>query len=73
MCVRSFVHQKSLEVHQMISDPIVDEIRRYRNEHAEKYGNDLQRIVKAFKEKERSSKHELLNPGPKLLSKKAKN
>ena len=56
----------------MINDPIVDEIRRLRNEHAAEYDNDLQRIVKAFKEKERESKHELLNPGPKLLLKQAK-
>ena len=31
----------------MINDPIVEEIRRYRKEHAERYGNDLNRIVEA--------------------------
>ena len=51
----------------MIEDPIVEEIRRYRKEHAAKYGNDLKRIVKALREKERKSKHKLLNPGPKTL------
>lgn len=50
----------------MIEDPIVDEIRRYRKEHAGKYGNDLKRIVEALKKRERESKRELLNPGPKL-------
>ena len=51
----------------MIEDPIVEEIRRYRNEHAALYGNDLKRIVQALKEKERRSKHTLLNPGPKRI------
>ncbi len=56
----------------MIEDPIVEEIRRYRKEHAAQYGNDLKRIVKALREKERCSKHRLLNPGPKVLLKQAK-
>jgi len=55
----------------MTEDPIVEEIRRYRKEHAARYGNDLNRIVEALREKERESKHELLNPGPKPLLKKA--
>lgn len=54
----------------MIEDPIVEEICRYRKEHAAKYGNDLKRILEALQEKERSSKHTLLNPGPKKLLKK---
>jgi hypothetical protein len=53
----------------MIDDPIVEEIRRHRKEHAAQYGNDLNRIVAALREKERESKHVLLNPGPKLLLK----
>lgn len=56
----------------MIEDPIVGEIRRYRKEHAAQYGNDLKRIVEALREKERCSKHRLLNPGPKVLLKQAK-
>ncbi len=48
----------------MIEDPIVDEVRRYRKEHAEKYGNDLKRIVEALRKRERESKRKLLNPGP---------
>lgn len=55
----------------MIDDPIVEEIRRYRKEHAAKYGNDLNRIVEALREKERTSKHVKLNPGPKVLIRKA--
>ncbi len=53
----------------MIEDPIVEEVRRYRKAHAAKYGNDLNRIVRALREKEHTSKHVQLNPGPKLLLK----
>ena len=55
----------------MINDPIVEEIRRYRQEHAALYGNDLSRIVEALRKKESESEHVKLNPGPKLLLKKA--
>ncbi len=51
----------------MVEDPIVEEIRRYRKEHAALYGNDLKRIVEAIREKERVSKHTLLDPGSKVL------
>ncbi|MDM8517233.1 hypothetical protein QUF76_13610 [Desulfobacterales bacterium HSG16] len=50
----------------MIEDPIVEEVRKYRKMHAEKYGNDLKRIVEALRKRERESKRKLLNPGPKL-------
>jgi len=40
----------------MINDPIVEEIRRYRESHAEKYGNDLHKICEALRQKERKSK-----------------
>jgi hypothetical protein len=54
----------------MINDPIVEEVRRYRQEHAALYGNNLSRIVEALRKKERDSNHIKLNPGPKLLLKK---
>ena len=54
----------------MIDDPIVEEIRRFRKEHAAKYGNNLQRIVEALREKERLSDRVRLNPGPKRLAEK---
>ncbi len=54
----------------MIDDSIVEEIRRFRKEHAAQYGNDLKRIVEALREKERLSKHTFLNPRPKKLLKK---
>ena len=37
----------------MIDDPIVEEIGRFCKEYAAKYGNNLQRIVEALREKER--------------------
>ena len=54
----------------MIEDSIVEEVRRYRKEHAAQYGNDLKRIVEALREKERLSKNTLLNPGPRMILKK---
>ncbi len=50
----------------MIEDPIVEEVRMHRKKHAQKYGNDLKRIVDALRKRERDSKRKLLNPGPKL-------
>ena len=38
----------------MINDPIVEEVRRYRREHAALYGNDLNRIVEALRKKSAS-------------------
>ena len=57
----------------MIEDPIVEEVRKYRQEHAAKYGNNLERIIEAFRKKEYESKHKLLNPGPKLIFNKKEN
>lgn len=54
----------------MIDDPIVEEMRTYRKEHASAYGYDLRRIVAALREREAQSKRPVLNPGPKYLPKK---
>jgi len=54
----------------MMKDPIVEEVRRFREEHAARYGNDLKEIVKALREKENRSGHVQLNPGPKRLLEK---
>lgn len=64
--VPNYAHLKNLEGYPMIEDPIVEEVRKYRKEHAAQYGNDLRRIVDALREKERQSSRKLLNPGPKL-------
>lgn len=53
----------------MIEDYIVEEVRRFRKEHAGQYGNDLKRIVAALRQKEADSDHEQLNPGPKKILK----
>jgi len=53
----------------MINDPIVEEVRHFRQLHTEKYGHNLKRIVSALREKEQVSKRPLLNPGPKQLIK----
>ena len=51
----------------MIQDQIVQEIRKYRKKHAEKYGNDLNKIFNALKEQEKESKRKLINLEPKLI------
>ena len=45
----------------MKSDPIVEEIRAYRTAHAAKYGNNLDRIFVAIKEREKQHAHKLVN------------
>ena len=51
----------------MVEDPIVEEIRRYRMEHAAQYGNDLKRIVEAYQELERTSGREYVNFEPRRV------
>ncbi len=52
----------------MFDDPIVEEIRRYRKEHAAKYGNDVHRIFEALRENQKKSRRKVVNFGPKRLS-----
>ncbi|WP_169315567.1 hypothetical protein [Thiocystis violascens] len=54
----------------MTKDPIVDEVRKYREEHVAAYGHDIKRIAAALREREVKSQRPLLNPGPKYLLKK---
>jgi len=51
----------------MMDDPIVEEVRRYRLQHAEQFGHDLERIVEDLRKKERLSSHPRLDPGPKRI------
>ena len=51
----------------MIEDQIVAEIRRFRNEHAEKYGHDLKRICNALREFEKTSGRKVVHRNPKRL------
>lgn len=53
----------------MFEDPIVEEIRGYRKQHAERYGNDLDKIFEALKKVEKESGKNFVNFGPKLLLK----
>jgi len=51
----------------MIEDPIVAEVRKYREQHAATYGYDLRRIVAALREREKMSERPVLNPGPRYI------
>lgn len=51
----------------MIDDPVVKEIRRYRQEHTEKYNHDLDKICAALKEREEMSSKKAVNRNPRLL------
>jgi len=54
----------------MNEDLIVAEIRRFREEHAEKYDHDHQRIVEALCEFEATSDRQVVHWEPRLLLKK---
>ena len=51
----------------MVEDPIVAEIRRYRAEHAAKYGHDLDRICEALRERQAKSSRKVVKRNPRLL------
>jgi len=51
----------------MREDPILAEIRRFRMEHAEKYGHDLKKIYEALKDFESKSKREVVYRKPRIL------
>jgi hypothetical protein len=51
----------------MNEDPIVAEIRRRRQEHAARYGNDLAAICAALREQEAKSSRKVVNRPPKKL------
>ncbi|MCI5157004.1 MAG: hypothetical protein D3906_00935 [Candidatus Electrothrix sp. AUS1_2] len=54
----------------MIKDPIVEEIRKYRAEHAARYNNDLKKICEALRRQEKTSQKEFVHFGPNLLPSK---
>ena len=51
----------------MREDPIVAEIRKFRSEHATKYGHDLDRIFEALRECQKKSRREVVTRSPRLL------
>lgn len=55
----------------MWRDPIVEEVREAREEHAAKHDYDLKRIFADLKEQERASGREYVTLPPKRLAQKA--
>lgn len=55
----------------MKTDPIVEEVRKHRQEHAASFNYDLAEICKALKEAEKNSIRPVINRDPRLLLKKS--
>lgn len=55
----------------MKADPIVEEVRKYRQEHAASFNYDLAEICKALKEVEKNSSRPVVNRSPRLLLKRS--
>lgn len=51
----------------MKEDPIVAEIRKYRQELAAEHGNDLSRIFEAIRERQAKSSREVVKQDPRRL------
>lgn len=49
----------------MWNDPIVDEVRRIREEHAARFDYDLERIFQDLQEQERQGGHKVVSLPPK--------
>ncbi len=49
----------------MARDPIVDEVRRVREDEAAKYGFDVKAILVASKRRQRRSRHKVVSFAPK--------
>jgi len=49
----------------MARDPIVDEVRRIREDQAAKYGFDIKAILAASKKRQRRSRHKVVSFVPK--------
>jgi len=54
----------------MINDTIVEKIRRYRQEHAAKYDNDLEKICAALRERQAKSGKTVVSRGPRPVLRK---
>ena len=67
LCVQFCARQRNLS---MKDDPIVEEIRQHRQEHANRYDNDLDKIYLAIKEKEKEYKYRLINREDKIDTQK---
>lgn len=45
----------------MFNDPIIDEIHKYREEHAAKFNYDIKKIVEHYKERQKKSGRKIVN------------
>jgi hypothetical protein len=52
-----------------MKDPIVEEVRKYRMEHTQKFGGDLAAICADLRKIEEASGHEVVRLPPKRLKK----
>ncbi len=55
----------------MINDPIVEEVRKERDEHASKFNYDIQAIYEDLKKQEKKNKHKFVTLPPKYIKKPA--
>lgn len=51
----------------MKNDPIVEEVRKHRQEHAASFNYDLAEICRALRDKEKKSSRPVVNRSPRLL------
>jgi hypothetical protein len=51
-----------------MNDPIVEEVRRFRMEHTEKFGGDLNRICEDLRRIQHESKRPVVRRPPKLIA-----
>jgi hypothetical protein len=54
-----------------MKDPIVEEVRKYRMEHTQRFGGDLHRICEDLRKEEEKYKNRLVHFGPRKLSDRA--
>lgn len=55
----------------MFKDPVVDEVRRAREEHAQKFSYNLEKIVEDLQRRQQESKREFVSFEPKRIQKKS--
>ena len=56
----------------MRADPIVDEVRKVREEHAARFGHDLERIFRDLKDQEARSGRRVVSLPPRRATRSAK-
>jgi hypothetical protein len=54
-----------------MNDPIIEEVRLYRQAHAAKYNNDLSAICKALQSREKASGRMVVNRPPRYVQRQA--